>query len=201
MKILVIGGSGTIGSRVVTRLSSTHEVIIAGRHSGQVQVDLSDSASIQKMYQQMGALDAVVCIAGEAKWAPFETLSESDFHIGLDNKLMGQVNLVRLGHRCLNPGGSFTLTTGILADHPVPMTSSAAMVNGALHSFVKAVALELSELRVNVVSAGLVDVSVERYGEFFPDHPPVPVSRVVDTYAQSVEGQMTGQILKVYPTF
>ena len=43
--------------------------------------------------------------------------------------MMGQVNLVRLGRKFLNDGGSITLTTGILADEPVDMTTSAAMVN------------------------------------------------------------------------
>jgi hypothetical protein len=49
---------------------------------------------------------------------------------------MGQVNLVRIGQAYLINGGSFTLTTGMLADYPVHMTSSAAMVNGGIHSFV-----------------------------------------------------------------
>jgi len=37
---------------------------------------------------------------------------------------MGQVNLVKIGQKYLNIGGSFTLTTGILADHPVELTTS-----------------------------------------------------------------------------
>ena len=77
---------------------------------------------------------------------------------------MGQVNLVRIGQDYLNPGGSFTLTTGILADHPVVLTTSAAMVNGGIHSFVRAAALELRNgIRINVVSSGLVEDAVERY--------------------------------------
>lgn len=36
------------------------------------------------------------------------------------NKPMGQINLVRYGPDYLNEGGSFTLTSGILADQPNP---------------------------------------------------------------------------------
>ena len=36
MKILVIGGNGTIGKKVSQRLLEKHEVIIAGRNSGDV---------------------------------------------------------------------------------------------------------------------------------------------------------------------
>jgi len=75
---------------------------------------------------------------------------------------MGQVNLVRIGKNYLNQNGSITLTTGILADDPVVKTTSATMVNGGIHSFVKAVSLEIGNgIRVNVVSPGLVEDSHE----------------------------------------
>ena len=101
------------------------------------------------MFESIENIDALICVAGDAKWATFDTLSEDDFYIGLKSKLMGQVNLVRIGKDYLNQGGSFTLTTGILADQPVEMTTSAAMVNGAIHSFVKAVSLELMHTHSN----------------------------------------------------
>ncbi|MBT8371608.1 MAG: short chain dehydrogenase, partial [Deltaproteobacteria bacterium] len=138
MKILIIGGNGTIGRKVSRHLSRKHEVVIAGRNSGDVQMDMEDVNSIQSMYASLGTIDALACIAGEAKWAAFDTMTEEDFYIGIKSKLMGQVNLVRLGTNFLKPGSSFTLTTGILADDPVDMTTSAAMVNGGIHSFVKA---------------------------------------------------------------
>ena len=155
MKLLIIGGNGTIGKKVSVHFSKTHEIIVAGRTSGDVTVDIADSKSIEAMFESIGIVDAILCIAGEAKWAPFDSLTEDDYYIGLRSKLMGQVNLVRIGQDYLNTGGSFTLTTGILADYPVVMTTSAAMVNGGIHSFVKAAALELkNELRINVVSSG-----------------------------------------------
>lgn len=199
MKILIIGGTGTIGSAVSEHLAHSHEVLTAGRSSGDLQVDIADSSSIAAMYREAGELDAVICAAGEAKWDTFANLKEEDYHIGLYSKLMGQVNLVRLGEPDLNPGGSFTLTTGILADHPVRMTASAAMVNGGIHSFVKAAALELRRgLRINAVSAGLVEDAVDRYQQYFPGHNPIPMEKVVNGYLYSVEGSTTGQILRIY---
>jgi hypothetical protein len=49
------------------------------------------------MFESIGIVDAILCIAGEAKWAPFDSLTEDDYYIGLRSKLMGQVNLVRIG--------------------------------------------------------------------------------------------------------
>ncbi len=199
MKILIVGGNGTIGKKVSAQFAKKHQVINAGRNSGGVQVDIADSQSIQAMYEKVGKVDAVVCIAGEAKWAPFGDLSEDDFFIGLRSKLMGQVNLVRLGVEYLNPGGSFTLTTGILADHPVVMTTSAAMVNGGIHSFARALALELEDgMRINVVSSGLVEDSVDKYEAYFPGHNPIPMVKVINGYVRSVEGKGNGEIIRMY---
>jgi NAD(P)-dependent dehydrogenase (short-subunit alcohol dehydrogenase family) len=199
MKLIIIGGNGTIGKKVAAHFSKKHEIIIAGRSSGDVTVDIADSRSIETMFESIGEVDAILCIAGEAKWAPFDSLTEEDYEIGLKSKLMGQVNLVRIGQNYLNTGGSFTLTTGILADYPVPMTTSAAMVNGGIHSFVKAASLELTnEHRINVVSSGLVEDAVEKYESYFPGHNPIPMKKVINGYVKSVEGKGTGEIIRMY---
>ncbi len=199
MKILIIGGNGTIGKKVSDHFSRQHDIIIAGRNSGDITVDIADGKSIEAMFESLGRVDAAVCIAGEAKWAAFESMTEEDFYIGLRSKLMGQVNLVRIGQNYLSAGGSFTLTTGILADHPVALTTSAAMVNGAIHSFVKAVSLELKNgIRINVVSSGLVEDAVEKYEAYFPGHNPIPMNKVINGYVKSVEGKGTGEIIRMY---
>ncbi|AXG70278.1 2,3-dihydro-2,3-dihydroxybenzoate dehydrogenase [Kordia sp. SMS9] len=199
MKILIIGGNGTIGKKLTEYFRQQHEVFIAGRTTGDVTVDISNSQSIQKMFDQVGTLDAIICAAGEATWKPFDELSEEDYYVGFKSKLMGQVNLVRIGQNYLNKGGSITLTTGILADEPVPMTASAAMVNGAIHSFVKAVILELEgNIRVNVVSSGLVEDAVEKYDAYFPGHNPIAMQKVVNAYRKSVDGRQTGEIIRIY---
>ncbi|MDC8003293.1 short chain dehydrogenase [Aureisphaera galaxeae] len=197
MKILIIGGNGTIGKKVTAYFQQKHNVIIGGRSSGDISIDISDSDSIKKALDQIGELDAIVNVSGEAKWDKFENLSEEDFYIGIRSKLMGQVNLVRIGKDYLTKGGSITLTTGILADDPVDMTTSAAMVNGGIHSFVKAVALELEGVRINSVSAGLVEDAFEKYKDYFPGHDPVSMNKVVNGYAKSVEGKINGQIIRV----
>jgi NAD(P)-dependent dehydrogenase (short-subunit alcohol dehydrogenase family) len=199
MKMLIVGGNGTIGKKVSNHFVKKHEVVIAGRSSGDVLVDIRESQSIRAMFEEVGKVDAVVCIAGEAKWAKFDDLSEEDYYIGLKSKLMGQVNLVRIGRNYVNAGGSFTLTTGILADHQVLMTTSAAMVNGGIHSFVQAAALELKHgMRINVVSSGMVEDAVEKYASYFPGHNPIPMSKVINGYVKSVEGAASGEIIRMY---
>ncbi len=199
MKIIIIGGNGTIGKTVVERLLKKHEVLIGSRNSGDVQVDIADAESMKAMFGSVDNIDAVVCIAGDAKWDKFENLSEEDFYVGIKSKLMGQVNLARIAKDKLNENGSITLTTGILADEPVDMTTSAAMVNGGIHSFVKAAALELKRgIRINAVASGLVEDAVYKYQDYFPGHDAIPMNRVVNGYVRCVEGIETGKIVKIY---
>lgn len=199
MKMLIIGGNGTIGKVVTAHYAKDNQVLVAARTQGDLIVDISDSGSIKTMFEKAGMLDAIVCIAGEAKWDDFDRLSEDDYYIGLRSKLMGQVNLVRIGKDYLNPNGSITLSTGILADDPVVKTASAAMVNGALHSFVLAVSLELEKsVRVNVVSLGVVEDAYEKYKDYFPGHNPIPMRKVVNAYVRSINGSRSGEIIRIY---
>ena len=54
MKILIIGGNGTIGKKVVSHFSRDNEILIAGRTSGDVTVDIADSNSIRSMFEKTG---------------------------------------------------------------------------------------------------------------------------------------------------
>ena len=199
MKILIIGGGGTIGKSLVNHFQPEHEVLVAGRKSGQFQADIADTASIEALFAKTGTVDAIICAAGEARWDWFDNLSEDDFYIGIRSKLMGQVNLARIGKKYLSENGSITLTTGILADDPVVKTSSAAMVNGALHSFVQATALEFTTgQRLNVVSTGMVADAYEKYKSYFPGHIPIPMDKVALMYERSVLGRDHGKVIRLY---
>lgn len=199
MKILIIGGNGTIGRKVASHFAANHEVLVAGRTSGDVTVDIADTSSIEAMFAKTDKQDAIISIAGEARWAEFNALSEDDYYIGLKSKLMGQVNLVRIGQHYLNPKGSITLSTGILADDPVVKTASAAMVNGGIHSFVQAVALEIENgIRVNAVSLGMVEDAYEKYKDYFPGHNPIPMQKAVNAYIRSVMGKGNGEVIRIY---
>ena len=166
MKILVIGATGTIGKNVVASLQEIgHEVISAGHKGGDVKVDLGSKESIVEMFKQIGQVDAVISTAGVANFAALSDLSDADFELALNNKLMGQVNLVRLGCEYVSDGGRIVLTSGMLAHEPIPGSAAISMVNGALESFAKAAALELgTKVLVNVVSPVFVKETMEMMG-------------------------------------
>lgn len=195
MKILLIGASGTIGSAVYGALSREHEVVPASRHEGQVRVDITRADSIWDMYKQVGKVDAVVCCAGGAAWKPLRDLTDSDFDMSLSNKLMGQVNVVRFGIDNVRDGGSFTLTSGILAQEPMPGSAAVSLVNAGIEGFVRAAALELKRgLRVNVVSPPWVSETLEKMGQDPKNG--MPAEMVAGMYERSVTGTGTGTSIR-----
>jgi NAD(P)-dependent dehydrogenase (short-subunit alcohol dehydrogenase family) len=198
MKIIIVGAEGDIGKAVCEELGARHEIIKAGRSSGDIQVDMADRASVDAMYAKCGNVDAVVSTAGDVHFGPLHDYTEETFMLGLRHKVMGQVNLVLAGLGTVNDEGSFTLTSGVLDRDPIRMGTGAATANGALGGFIVGAALEMPRgLRINVVSPGLLDVSVPRYGGWFPGHEPVSSKRVGLAYAKSVEGALTGKIIIV----
>ncbi|AHL32587.1 short-chain dehydrogenase [Pseudomonas brassicacearum] len=198
MKILLIGANGTIGSAIDNELSPRHEIIRIGRQSGELHVDISDSASIRALFEKTGRFDALVCAAGNVTFAPLGDMTEESFALGLKDKLMGQVNLLLIGREFANDGASFTFTTGVLSHDPIKSGASAALVNGALDSFVRAAAIELPRgMRVNSVSPNVLLEAMDKYAPYFRGFKPVPAVDVALAYAKSVEGLQTGQIFHV----
>jgi NAD(P)-dependent dehydrogenase (short-subunit alcohol dehydrogenase family) len=201
MRVIVVGGAGIIGGKVVPALRSNgHEVVVAGRTSGDVHVDLTSHATIEAMYREVGgAVDAVVSVAAHGALDDFETLTPDALRENMRAKFFGQTDLVLTGqHHCAD-GASFTLTSGIFADQAWPHVTGGGVISGALHSFALSAAIELSRgMRINVVSPTMVEDSVGTFDEHFPGMRPVPMDELVGHYLRCVEGDDNGRIIRAY---
>jgi NAD(P)-dependent dehydrogenase (short-subunit alcohol dehydrogenase family) len=195
MQILVIGATGTIGSAVTEALRRKgHAVHGASRHARE-RVDIEEPASVRALFERLGDLDAVVCCAGSAAFAPLAALSDDDFAHSLRSKLMGQVQVTRRAFARLRDGGSITLTSGVLAFRPMPGSAAVSLVNAALEGFVRAAALEAPRgVRVNAVSPPWV---AETLAQLKMDPRAGLPAAEVATYVAAVEGQQRGQILEL----
>ena len=195
MKIVIIGATGTIGKAVAAALGGKHEIIAVSRSAVDHSADITDKSSLEKAFAAIGKVDAIVSAAGGAVFKPLAALTDADFEKCLHDKLMGQVNVVRVGSQYVRSGGSITITSGVLAGEPMPGAAAISMVNAGLEGFGRAAALELGneKIRVNVVSPPWVTETLIAY-KMDPANG-LPAAEVAKAYVKSIEGEATGLII------
>lgn len=193
MRALIIGGNGTLGRAARAALEADHEVVVASR-SSEPAVDTTDATSIATLFEHVGEVDAVVVAAGAVPFKPVEELTAEDYTSAFAGKVLSQLDVVRIGLPYVRDGGSFTLTSGILARVPIASSAAAAMANGALESYVVATATELPRgIRINAVSPTVL-ASSTRHHAAFAGFTPVDDAEVGRAYLRSAAGVQTGQV-------
>lgn len=200
MKILLVGASGTLGQAVARQLGQQHQILAAGRNSGELRVDLTDDGSVAELFSRIGPVDAVISTAGKLHFGPLKDMTPEQFNLGLQDKLLGQVRLALVAQHHLNAGGSITLTSGIVSAQPIRDGVNATSVNAALEGFVRAAALELLPrgLRINVVSPNVLIESMAAYGPYFPGFEAVSAQRAALAFQRAVEGIQSGETITVW---
>lgn len=198
-RAVVVGATGTIGQAVVRQITGQHEVISVGRVRGDYQVDITDGASIKTLFERIGKVDAIVSVTGDLHFGPLGEMTAEQFRIGLNSKLLGQVNLALIGQHFLNDLGSITLTSAMVAEEPIRFGANATTCSAAIEGFVRAAAAELTRgLRINAVSPTVLQESLATFGPFFPGTEAAPGSRVALGYLRSIDGIQTGRVFRVW---
>ena len=194
MKIIIVGASGRIGSKVDEALSDRHEIVRVGVRSGDVQCDYTDPESVRSMFEKIGGFDSLISVAGgDSVFKSFQDLNDEDYRYGFERKFLGQVKLVQHGMSLIKDNGSFTLTSGFLSHYPNPASIATGPLNAAIDTFVRNTAPLLPRgIRVNVVSpAPIVEPGQEKRGL-------VTAAQTADLYVDAIEGNFTGQVLRAW---
>jgi NAD(P)-dependent dehydrogenase (short-subunit alcohol dehydrogenase family) len=194
MKVIIVGASGGIGSKVTEALSKGHEIIRVGAHSGDILCDYTNEQSVRAMFEQAGGFDALISVAGgDSQFKRYSDLTDGDFRFGFERKFLAQVRLVRLGESYARDNASFTLTSGFLSHYPNEASIATGPLNSAVDTFVGNTAPLLPRnLRINVVSpAPIVEPSQERQGL-------VTAAQTAEMYVDAVEGDFSGQVLRAW---
>ncbi|MGI5438928.1 SDR family oxidoreductase [Streptomyces shenzhenensis] len=200
-RVVVVGGTSGIGLAVAGAAARDGaRVVVASRRQESVdaalrglpagtegqRLDTTDEPAVRAFFERAGAFDHLVYTAGESLL--MAGLAESDLGRArrfLDTRLWGAYAAVKYRAPGIREGGSVVLTTGAAGRRPLPGTSVAASLCGAMESLTRALALELAPLRVNVVSPGLVRTDLwrempqdDRAGLFASSAAALPVGRV-----------------------
>lgn len=195
MKVLVIGGTGIIGTAVVNLLKEDHEVITVGKTKGDFTVDVTSKEDLSKLLEKVGRVDSIISATGDGTMGLIEEAADTDFDLVLNSKVMGQVNIARLGSKYLNEGGSITLTSGAATDNPMPGVGAISMGVAAIDAFIKVAALELKEnKRINSVSPSFVKETMELMG--MDTAHGVSAKDTALAYKESVMSSRSGEVLK-----
>ncbi|MET9384506.1 SDR family oxidoreductase [Streptomyces sp. NPDC002928] len=200
-RVVVIGGTAGIGFAVAEAAAREGaDVVVASRRQESVDaalqrlpegaegyvLDATDEDAVRTFFGHLGGLDHLVYTAGESLL--LEGLAAQDLARArrfLDTRLWGAYSAVKYGAPSIRKGGSVVLTTGTAGRRPMPGTSVAASLCGAMESLTRALALELAPLRVNAVSPGVVRTELwrdlperEREGLYTSSAGSLPVGRV-----------------------
>jgi len=196
MKILVIGGTGTIGSALVSMLRKDHEVISVGRSRGDMQVNIEDKSSIEKLLAEVGEVDGIISTSGDGRMAPFHLQSDEDLDLALNSKLKGQLDIIRLGAHSVKENGFILITTGTATNNYMPGASSITMANSALEGYVKAINVEpYRGIRINAVSPYFVKETCEMFDFDVPNA--IPAADTASVYKMVLESDKTGIVADV----
>ena len=190
-KTLVIGAAGLLGSAVVAALGEENS--IRASRSSPERVDISDPKSLAALFARVGTLDGIVCTGGAARFKPYDQQNDEDWAFCLANKLMGQINVVRMGAKAVKPGGAITLTSGVLAQHPIPGGTIISPVNAGVEAFVRAVAVESLPVRVNAVSPGWVAETLQAMGR--DPSGGIPAAEVAQAFLRQQPNRASGSVL------
>lgn len=196
MKILVIGGTGTLGSAVVSMLREDHEVISVGRTSGDYQVDIENKASLEKLFKEIGEVDGIISTCGDGRMAPFQVQSDEDMDLAINSKLRGQIDIIRLGVHSVKENGFILITTGTASNNYMPGASSITMANNGLEGYIRAINIEqFNGVRVNAVSPYFIKETVETLKFDIPNA--IPAADTAKVYKMVIESDASGIVADV----
>jgi NAD(P)-dependent dehydrogenase (short-subunit alcohol dehydrogenase family) len=160
-KILVVGGSSGIGlavAKVVYKLGA--KVVIASRSAAikhdalagdvgdriqTVSFDIASAHEIGLLLAATRKIDQlVIAVRPDIKPALFQETDFDNAREAFENKFWGSYRLIQAAWDQINPGGSIIMTTGIAGEKVFKGSSTMGIINGALETLCRSLAVELA---------------------------------------------------------
>jgi NAD(P)-dependent dehydrogenase (short-subunit alcohol dehydrogenase family) len=167
--VLIVGGSSGIGAATAKAFAGLGaEVTIASRSRAKLDavaadsrgairaavLDITDDSAVEAFFAGAGRFDHVVISAAQTSGGPVRQLALADAYAAMNSKFWGAYRVARAAN--IAEGGSLTLVSGFLSVRPSKTSVLQGAINAALEALSRGLALELSPVRVNTVSPGLI---------------------------------------------
>jgi NAD(P)-dependent dehydrogenase (short-subunit alcohol dehydrogenase family) len=198
-KTVIIGGSSGMGLASAQKLYSLgHDIVIASRSKDKLEkavkiigkaeshvLDVTKEKEVIQFFNSLGPFDHLVTSAAEFIMGSFLKMPLSQAKHFFDSKFWGQYTVAKYGAPHIREGGSITFFCGSAGQKPFMYFSAGSAINAALEGLTRALALELSPLRVNAIAPGTVITPVwdtipeqSRIAEFQEMAKKLPVKKV-----------------------
>ena len=199
LKTVVIGGSSGMGLAIAQTLHNLgHDIIIAGRSQYKLDqaaktmenvdsyvLDFTQEPDLAPFFKSVGPFDHLLTPAANFAIAPFLTMPLENAKTFFDGKFWGQYLSAKHGAPYIRSGGSITFWCGAASQRPFMHFAVGSAINAAIEGLTRALALELSPLRVNAIAPGTVVTPVwnslpaqQRLKEFEETAQRLPVKRI-----------------------
>ncbi|HEY4123771.1 MAG TPA: SDR family oxidoreductase [Rhizomicrobium sp.] len=175
-QVLVIGGGSGIGLGIAKGAASEGAAVtIASRDAKKIaeaaksfggtaaSIDVSEEANVAQFFKEHTGFDHIAFTAGDWEGIAPGALADLDLKKAADRlttRFWGAVAVAKHGAAKLPPGGSYTITNGMLARKPMQgmptVTASACAVEG----LALGLAVDLAPVRVNCVCPGLIQTEM-----------------------------------------
>jgi NAD(P)-dependent dehydrogenase (short-subunit alcohol dehydrogenase family) len=175
-RVLVIGGGSGIGLGVAKGAASEGaKVMIASRDANKIAeaaktidatsavMDVREEKNIAQFFKEHGAFEHIAFTAGDWETLVPGALADLDLANAaqrLTTRFWGAVAVAKHGATKLPPGGSYTITNGMLARRPMKGMPIVTASSCAVEGLALGLAVDLAPVRVNCVCPGLIETEM-----------------------------------------
>jgi len=167
-RVLIVGGTGGIGRALAVRYASLDsDVWITSRDAGRaasiaaeigpnvhgIALDIAEPENIAGMLADIGRIDR---LAIERDSNTVRNYDIAKARRAVTVKLVGYTEVVHVMLDRMNKDASVVIFGGLAGERPYPGSTTVTMVNGAVSSMIKTMAVELAPIRFNAIHPGII---------------------------------------------